>query len=164
MIEEEKKKLEHEKREFEKIRYAQEMRMREQAKRMQDQQNMLMRAQKMNQHKKAMYEKIEREKKEEEEKRNPKKSFLEDHCLLQMDDIKINKMIGQGGSAKVYKGLYKEIDVAIKRLDLKSISIGKAKQEFKREVNTLSKIRHPNLVLFMGVAIDQSNFCIITEF
>lgn len=33
-------------------------------------------------------------------------------------EIKVEKMIGSGGSAKVYKATYKEIDVAVKWLML----------------------------------------------
>lgn len=162
-MEEERKRFEDQQKEFAQIRYAEQMRLKEEAKRLEDRQNMLMKMQKLNQDRKSMYEKLEKERKDEEEKKNPKKS-LEDHYLLNIQDIKVEKQIGSGGSARVYKGTYKEIDVAIKRLNLNSIDIGKAKQEFKREVNTLSKIRHPNLVLFMGVALDNQNLCIVTEF
>lgn len=162
-MEEERKRFEDQQKEFQQIRFAEQMRLKEEAKKLQDRQNTLMRMQKLNQERKTMYEKLEKEKKEEEENKQSKKQ-LEDHYLLNIQDIKVEKQIGSGGSARVYKGTYKEIDVAIKRLNLHSIDIGKAKQEFKREVNTLSKIRHPNLVLFMGVALDNQNLCIVTEF
>ena len=101
-------------------------------------------------------------KKQEDSKAS--KSSIEDKYILNMTDLKIEKQIGAGGSAKVYKGICHGKDVAIKRLDLSSIGVGKAKQEFKREVNTLNKIKHKNLVLFVGVAFDKQNFCIVTEF
>lgn len=46
------------------------------------------------------------------------------------------------------------------------MDIEKALQEYKREVVTLCKLKHPNLVLFMGVVKDaaQKNLCIVTEF
>jgi len=38
---------------------------------------------------------------------------------LNPDDFKLDKIpIGSGGSAVVYKGTYKEIDVAVKRLNI----------------------------------------------
>jgi len=101
-------------------------------------------------------------KQQEDSKGN--KSSIEDKYILNMTDLKIEKQIGAGGSAKVYKGKFNDLDVAVKRLDLSSIGVGKARQEFKREVNTLNKINHRNLVSFVGVAFDKQNFCIVTEF
>ena len=168
--EEEKKSLEQQKKEFSQIQYAEQMRYREELKKLHDKEMMLSKMQKINQDRKSMYEKIEKEKKdrkdeeEKEEEKKKSKKLLEDRYLLNISEIKVEKQIGSGGSARVYKGTYKEIDVAIKRLNLNSIDVEKAKQEFRREVNTLSIIRHPNLVLFMGVALDNQNLCIVTEY
>ena len=35
--------------------------------------------------------------------------------------------------------------------------------KFIKELKVLSQIRHPNLLLLMGICIDQPNLCIITE-
>ncbi|CAI2363508.1 unnamed protein product [Moneuplotes crassus] len=161
-IEEERMKFEQEKRECQQIQYAKEMRLKEAQKKIQYEQNHLVKAQKQSHQREQIYAKMEKDKYEEEKKN--KKSSLEDHYHLKMEDFNIIEKIGAGGSAKVYRGTYKEIDVAIKRLDIESISAEKAKIEFRREVQTLSKIRHPNLVLFIGVAMDHKNFCIATEF
>jgi len=159
LIAAQKMQLELKQKEYAQKQYAQEMRLKEESQRIKDQQNELEKMQKLSFQKQKTIRKIE-----EEEEKKSEKSSLEDHYILEMGDIKIEKQIGAGGSAKVYKGIYKEIDVAVKRLDLNSIGVGKAKLEFKREVNTLNKIRHPNLVLFIGVAFDKTNFCIVTEF
>jgi len=156
-FEEERKQLMDQQRAFEQVKFAERQRLKEEARRLNDQHQMMSKMNKLQNERKTMYEKLERDKRMEEEKKNPKKSSIEDHYLLNIKDIIIEKQIGVGGSAWVYKGTYKQIDVAIKRLKLDSIDFGKAKQEFKREVNTLSKIRHPNLVLFMGVALDEKN-------
>merc|ERR1712166_1372815 len=37
-------------------------------------------------------------------------------------------------------------------------------KEFKREVSTLVKVRHPNLVLFVGACVDKGNVMIVTEY
>lgn len=70
--------------------------------------------------------------------------------MLKLADLKINEQIGAGASAEVYKGTYKETDVAIKKLRVCNISTENTLKEFKREVSTLTRVRHPNLVLFMG--------------
>jgi len=101
---------------------------------------------------------------------NPASDFLfeefhkgQDFFMLKLADLKIEKQIGAGASAEVYKGSYKETDVAIKKLrlfDLKEENL----KEFKREVSTLSRMRHPNLVLFMGAGSEHGHVVIVTEY
>ena len=63
--------------------------------------------------------------------------------------------IGEGAAAIVYKAQYKYTDVAVKKLKASSLIIGgKLSVEFQREVETLTQISHPNLVLFMGATAD----------
>jgi serine/threonine protein kinase len=70
---------------------------------------------------------------------------------LKLTDLKIEQQIGQGASAEVYKGTYKLLDVAIKKLRVGNITnMDNTLKEFKREVSTLTRCRHPNLVMFMG--------------
>ena len=58
----------------------------------------------------------------------------------------------------MYKGTYKEIDVAIKKLRfINNNSAGdqlNLTKEFKREIATLRKVNHSNLVNFMGASVD----------
>lgn len=42
----------------------------------------------------------------------------QDFFMIKLSDLKIEKQIGAGASAEVYKGTYKETDVAIKKLRL----------------------------------------------
>ena len=70
--------------------------------------------------------------------------------MLKLEDLKIEKQIGSGARAEVFKGTYKETDVAIKKLRFMPQGADNALKEFKREVSTLTAVRHPNLVLFMG--------------
>jgi sterile alpha motif and leucine zipper-containing kinase AZK len=69
---------------------------------------------------------------------------------LKLSELKVEKQIGAGASAEVFKGTYKETDVAIKKLRNMVASNENTMKEFKREVSTLTRVRHPNLVLFMG--------------
>jgi len=67
----------------------------------------------------------------------------------------------------VYKGVYKEMDVAIKKLRFQVMDqFGPENpiKEFKREVSTLVKVRHPNLVLFFGACVDKGHVMIVTEY
>eukprot|EP00347_Sterkiella_histriomuscorum_P008978 403342997 len=84
--------------------------------------------------------------------------------ILKLSELKVEKQIGAGASAEVYKGTYKETDVAIKKLrNLQSTNENTLK-EFKREVSTLTRVRHPNLVLFMGASAEKGHVLIVTEF
>ena len=69
--------------------------------------------------------------------------------IINSKDITFEKQIGFGGTSEVYKGVYRGSDVAIKKLRIFDIKDEKIK-EFKREVCSLSLMRHPSLVLFMG--------------
>lgn len=85
---------------------------------------------------------------------------------IDMNEVQVGKLIGLGASAEVYRGVYRGTDVAVKKMRLfgeeKAAAVLK---ELKRELNTLSLLRHPNLVLFMGSGItSEGNICIITEF
>ncbi|XP_064955312.1 U-box domain-containing protein 33-like [Musa acuminata AAA Group] len=55
--------------------------------------------------------------------------------------------IGEGGYGCVYKGFLRHTTVAIKRLDPRGMQ---GKTEFQREMDTLSNLRHPNLVTLIG--------------
>ncbi len=70
--------------------------------------------------------------------------------MLKLVDLKVEKQIGSGASAEVFKGTYKETDVAIKKLRNLQQASENTMKEFQREVSTLTRVRHPNLVLFMG--------------
>jgi len=86
--------------------------------------------------------------------------------LVDMQEVKFQKLIGAGASAEVYKGIYRATDVAIKKL--KQINFdanSNILKEFKREIAVLATLRHPNLVLFMGAGrLPEGNVCILTEF
>ncbi|KAF7017501.1 hypothetical protein CFC21_030937, partial [Triticum aestivum] len=58
--------------------------------------------------------------------------------------------IGSGGFAVVYKGMLKNGEVAVKRLR----DAYKYEKEFLREVESLMKVKHKNIVQFLGYCVD----------
>lgn len=59
------------------------------------------------------------------------------------------------------------MDVAIKKLKFSvqnNMGSSSPIKEFKREVSTLIKVRHPNLVLFVGACADKGHVMIVTEY
>ena len=75
----------------------------------------------------------------------------QEQFIIKLSDLLIEKKIGSGASAEVYKGTYREMDVAVKKLRFSpSSETPNPIKEFKREVSSLILLRHPFLVLFMG--------------
>ena len=83
--------------------------------------------------------------------------------IINQNSIKIQNLLGYGGTSKVYLGNYRGTDVAVKKIKVKEINDNYFK-EFKNEIVALTMIRHPNLIIFMGTMIENNNLCIITEY
>lgn len=106
---------------------------------------------------------------------------------INFKELKFLKKIGEGGFGEVYLGLWNEKKVAIKKIsfinkkekipfhiiknskdyqnkinnnfNLKSILL-----KFIKEIDIISNLRHPNIVLFMGASISNNNCYLITEY
>ncbi|KAK7388220.1 hypothetical protein VNO78_23030 [Psophocarpus tetragonolobus] len=83
-----------------------------------------------------------------------------------MDEIKIatnffaeDLIIGEGGYGKVYKCNLDHTPVAVKVLHQDAIN---KKDEFLKEVEILSQLHHPNMVLLLGACPD--NGCLVYEY
>ncbi|KQJ91620.1 hypothetical protein BRADI_4g38690v3 [Brachypodium distachyon] len=63
-------------------------------------------------------------------------------------DFDDSKKIGHGGCGSVYKGFLRHTTVAIKKFNREGTT---GEKEFNDEVETLSRMRHPNLVTLIGV-------------
>lgn len=79
------------------------------------------------------------------------------------EDLIIGERIGQGSYGKVYRADWQGSDVAVKVFLDQDLKV-EALEEFKREVAIMRRLRHPNVVLFMGAVTVPPNLSIITEF
>ncbi|KAI3891132.1 hypothetical protein MKW98_007437 [Papaver atlanticum] len=71
-------------------------------------------------------------------------------------------MIGRGGFGPVYKGvLPNKTAIAVKNL---SSSSQQGKREFLNEINTISRLRHPNLVTLYGHCAVDNKFLLVYEY
>lgn len=62
--------------------------------------------------------------------------------------------LGEGGYGEVRKAIWFGKEVAVKSFDRKKITNKKTiDADFIREVEMLQKVRHPNIVLFIGVSV-----------
>jgi tRNA A-37 threonylcarbamoyl transferase component Bud32 len=82
---------------------------------------------------------------------------------IEIEELEFGPRIGRGAYGEVYRGMYRETDVAIKVL-LEQDLPQKLIRSFKKEVAILKKLRHPNILQFMGACTRPPNLCIVSEF
>ena len=82
---------------------------------------------------------------------------------IKIQDLEFGQRIGIGSYGEVYKGKWRGTEVAIKRLLEQKLSPSTVR-DFRLEVNLLSKLRHPNIVLFLGAVTTPPQLAIITNF
>ncbi|GLT33201.1 hypothetical protein SLA2020_078060 [Shorea laevis] len=89
---------------------------------------------------------------------------LDDKWLVDPKLLFVGPKIGEGSHAKVYKGKYKNQNVAIKvvRRGETPEEIARREARFAREVAMLSRVQHKNLVKFIG-ACKEPMMVIVTE-
>ena len=81
-------------------------------------------------------------------------SYSIDFIELQFNEL--HDHIGKGGYGDVFVGRWLGITVAIKKFGEKYISNKKAVREFISEIEVLHGLRHPNIVLYLGVSFDHN--------
>ncbi|XP_068634110.1 serine/threonine-protein kinase EDR1 isoform X2 [Aristolochia californica] len=79
------------------------------------------------------------------------------------EDLVIGERIGLGSYGEVYHADWNGTEVAVKKFLDQDFS-GDALDEFRSEVRIMRRLRHPNVVLFMGAVTRPPNLSIITEF
>ena len=86
--------------------------------------------------------------------------------FINYDEIKKDKIkIGQGGFGEIFLGNWQGKQVAIKKLTLKNLRVGDNNlSKFINEINIISSLRHPNIVLYMGASVDKDNYYMISEY
>ncbi len=72
-------------------------------------------------------------------------------------------LLGQGGTAKVFKGVHKGKDIAIKMVYVMELT-PTIIENFMLEARTLAAFNHPNIVSLRGVCVLPPAFLIVLEF
>ncbi|KAL9227813.1 hypothetical protein vseg_003462 [Gypsophila vaccaria] len=87
---------------------------------------------------------------------SPPKLCIDETLLVDPKLLFIGSKIGEGAHGKVFQGRYRDRIVAIKVLNRGSTSDERAVLEgrFIREVNMMSRVKHENLVKFIGACKD----------
>lgn len=91
---------------------------------------------------------------------------------ISVDQLKIIGKIGSGSCGVVFLGQWLGARVAVKKVVM-SLLHGDALKEFQAETSMLKKLRHPNIVLFIGTVgkgsspsspFDTNELCLVTEY
>ncbi|KAM7532872.1 hypothetical protein Aperf_G00000128549 [Anoplocephala perfoliata] len=84
---------------------------------------------------------------------------------IPLQNLHLGEMIGRGTIGTVYRGKWHG-EVAVKRIDILDDNDDKGASflaSFKREVANLPKLRHDNLILFMGACTKPPDLAIVTQ-
>eukprot|EP00887_Chlorella_sp_A99_P000196 scaffold13.g196.t1 len=79
------------------------------------------------------------------------------------DDIVLGPRIGIGSYGEVYRAQWRQTEVAVKRFLDQEVS-PKVLEEFRTEVSIMKKLRHPNIVQFIGAVTQPPSLSIVTQF
>ncbi|XP_011019919.1 PREDICTED: serine/threonine-protein kinase pakF-like isoform X2 [Populus euphratica] len=91
---------------------------------------------------------------------------MDSDCLdyeILWEDLTIGEQIGQGSCGTVYHALWYGSDVAVKVFSKQEYS-DDIIHAFRQEVSLMKRLRHPNVLLFMGAVTSPQRLCIVTEF
>ncbi|KAG7540226.1 Serine-threonine/tyrosine-protein kinase catalytic domain [Arabidopsis thaliana x Arabidopsis arenosa] len=86
-----------------------------------------------------------------------------DEWEIDMKQLKIEKKVACGSYGELFKGTYCSQEVAIKILKPERVN-AEMLREFSQEVYIMRKVRHKNVVQFIGACTRSPNLCIVTEF
>jgi hypothetical protein len=103
------------------------------------------------------FSELERSQKDESSSKTP--SFNDE---IDVEEIDFKERIGIGGFAEVFKAEWRGSEVAVKKL-LPMKQTKESILEFKAEVDMMRRLRHPNIVMFMGAVTKPPDICLVTE-
>ena len=89
--------------------------------------------------------------------------IVETSLELTPEEVVLGAVLGDGSLGTVYKGVVRQNAVSIKVLHPSVFEEVGAQDAFKREMEALSFIRHPNLALFMGYTLTSEKPMIVNE-
>lgn len=79
--------------------------------------------------------------------------------LIDRMDVQLKEQIGQGGFANIYRGYWHGTEVAVKVIK------GTANTgNFIQEAKLMRRLRHPNIVAFLGLISEKPDLSIVTEY
>ncbi|XP_062160650.1 cold-responsive protein kinase 1-like [Alnus glutinosa] len=90
------------------------------------------------------------------------KRFSYNELSSATDNFHPSNKLGRGGFGTVHKGTLKHgIEVAVKKLSAQS---KQGLREFMTEIDTISNVRHPNLIELVGCCVEESDRILVYEY
>jgi hypothetical protein len=87
-----------------------------------------------------------------------------DEWEISFDELELGSLLGVGGYGEVYKGRWRGTEVAIKTINTSREVTREMRTSFVGEARIMSRLRHPNVVLFMAACTKPPTMCIVMEF
>lgn len=96
---------------------------------------------------------------------SPSAGSLSHNWMIDHSAISLGKTIGHSSFGMVNEGRLNGTKVAVKTIkrEGKLDEKGEDLEAFKKEAELNCQLRHPNIVLFMGISIQPTEVCIVTE-
>ncbi|XP_066345923.1 serine/threonine-protein kinase CTR1-like isoform X1 [Miscanthus floridulus] len=89
--------------------------------------------------------------------------FAVDWLEISWEELDLKERVGAGSFGTVYRADWHGSDVAVKVLTDQDVGEAQLK-EFLREIAIMKRVRHPNVVLFMGAVTKCPQLSIVTEY
>ncbi|WVZ87062.1 hypothetical protein U9M48_033757 [Paspalum notatum var. saurae] len=89
--------------------------------------------------------------------------FAADWLEISWEELDLKERVGSGSFGTVYRADWNGSDVAVKVLMDQDVGEAQLK-EFLREIAIMKRVRHPNVVLFMGAVTKCPHLSIVTEY
>ncbi|CAN6229498.1 unnamed protein product [Urochloa humidicola] len=90
-------------------------------------------------------------------------SLAVDWLEISWEELELKERVGAGSFGTVYRADWHGSDVAVKVLTDQDVGEAQLK-EFVREIAIMKRVRHPNVVLFMGAVTKCPHLSIVTEY
>lgn len=99
-----------------------------------------------------------------EKKEGEEVTSLSENWLINYTDLVLGKTIGHSSFGTVNEGKLNGTKVAVKTIQRDgNPNAGNNIEAFKKEAELNCQLRHPNIVLFMGISVQPTKVCIVTE-
>ncbi|XP_071697237.1 serine/threonine-protein kinase EDR1-like [Rutidosis leptorrhynchoides] len=83
--------------------------------------------------------------------------------IIEFSELTVGSRVGIGFFGEVFRGTWNGIEVAIKVLLEQEVTAENI-DDFCNEISILSRLRHPNVILFLGACTTPPHFSLITEY
>ena len=88
--------------------------------------------------------------------------FQSTGAVTAFSELSIGEKVGTGASGVVMRGHWRGTEVAVKRLN--SMLSNEQAREFRDEIKLLIRLRHPQIIQFLGAAFHAPDWFVLTEF